>query len=153
MPEDGRTPLFGAAPRLPPSNVEAEQALLGSLLANNARTAERCEFLKPEHFADPVNARIYDRAMARIAAGQVADPVVLKSDFENTGTLDDVGGTKYLVSLLSAGIGWLSAGEYARAIYDTWLRRELIYAGEDVTSAAYGDEPGADVQKMLDNAA
>jgi replicative DNA helicase len=47
------TPLFGAAPvRVMPTAIEAEQALLGSLLSNNPRTAERCTFLRPEHFAD-----------------------------------------------------------------------------------------------------
>jgi replicative DNA helicase len=68
--EGEATPLFGPAPpRTPPNAVEAEQALLGSLLCNNARTMERCQFLKPEHFADPIHGMIFKRATERIAGG------------------------------------------------------------------------------------
>src|ERR1700722_19040869 len=95
-PHTTSTPLFGETPRLPPQNVMAEQALLGSLLSNNAKTVDRCQFLRPEHFADPVHGYIWKRSLERIAAGQVADSVTLKTDFENTGVLEEMGGTKYL---------------------------------------------------------
>jgi len=152
-PFRGETPIFGAAPRVPPSNLMAEQALLGSLLSNNAKTADLCQFLRAEHFADPIHAYIFQRAMDRIAAGQLADAVTLKSDFENTGVLDDVGGTNYLAQLLNANIGWMTTGTYAKTIYDTWMRRQLINVSEDIANAAFGEEPGADVTKMVDNAA
>ena len=154
MPDNQPSPLFGhMAQRMPPSNVEAEQALLGSLLCNNTRTADRCQFLRAEHFADPINGRIFTRAMERIAAGQIADPVTLKTDFENTGVLDDVGGTKYLVQLITANVGWLTTDAYAAAIHDTWVRRQLIDISQDTAQAAFGEEPGADVTKMVNNAA
>ena len=47
------SPLLGLSQRLPPSNVQAEQALLGALLANNRAYERVSEFLAPEHFADP----------------------------------------------------------------------------------------------------
>jgi replicative DNA helicase len=84
------SPPFGAAPpRVLPTALEAEQALLGSLLSNNPRTAERCTFLRPEHFADPVHGQIFKRAMERISGGLLADAVTLKTDFENTGVLEE----------------------------------------------------------------
>ena len=53
------SPLLGLSQRLPPSNVQAEQALLGALLANNSAYERVSEFLAPEHFADPIHGRIY----------------------------------------------------------------------------------------------
>jgi replicative DNA helicase len=62
---------------MPPSNVQAEQALLGSLLTNNSRTADRCEFLRAEYHYDPIHASICARAMERIVAGKLADAQTL----------------------------------------------------------------------------
>ena len=133
--------------------VEAEQALLGSLLSNNAKTADRCQFLRPEHFADAIHGKIFERAIQRIAVGLVADAVTLKVDFENTGVLEDCGGTKYLTQLLTCNIGWMATSAYAKAIHDTWLRRQLIDIGADVTDQAFGAEPGADATELVTRAA
>ena len=58
------SPLLGLSQRLPPSNQQAEQALLGALLANNKAYERVSEFLAPEHFADPVHGRIYHAIVA-----------------------------------------------------------------------------------------
>ena len=75
------TPLLGLSQRLPPSNGQAEQALLGALLANNKAYERVSEILTPEHFVDPVHARIYQAIARRCEAGQIADPVTLRGDF------------------------------------------------------------------------
>src|SRR5208283_3462828 len=126
------SPLLGLSQRLPPSNLQAEQALLGALLANNKAYERTCGFLKPEHFADPIHARIYGAIARRINAAQLADAVTMKAEFEHSGVLDEVGGTAYLAQLLSAMVGIINAGEYGRAIHDAWLRRQLIDIGETV---------------------
>src|SRR5208337_134889 len=132
------SPLLGLSQRLPPSNVQAEQALLGALLANNKAYERVSEFLAPEHFADPIHGRIYGAIARRIEAGQLADAVTLKAEFEHSGVLDEVGGTTYLAQLLGAMVGIINAGEYGRAIYDAWLRRQLIEIGETVVNNAFG---------------
>src|SRR5919199_4905494 len=91
--------LLGLSQRVPPSNLQAEQALLGALLANNKAYERVSEFLAPEHFADPVHGRIYQAITRRIEAGQLADAVTLKAEFEHSGILDEVGGTAYLAQL------------------------------------------------------
>lgn len=128
------------SPRVPPFNRQAEQALLGALLANNKAYERVSEFLAPEHFSDPVHGRIYQSVVRRIEAGQLADAVTLKAEFEHAGTLGEVGGTAYLAQLLTAMVGIINAGEYARVIHDAWLRRELIGLGEDVVNRAFGSE-------------
>ncbi len=136
--------LFGLSPRLPPSNSAAEQALLGALLANNKAYERVAEFLVADHFADPIHGRIFVAIARRIEAGQLADAVTLKAEFEHTGVLEEVGGTAYLAQLLSAMVGIINAGEYGRTIHDTWLRRQLIEIGETVVNNAFGAEPELD---------
>ena len=138
------SPLLGLSQRLPPSNLQAEQALLGALLANNRAYERVSEFLAPEHFADPVHGRIFQAIARRVEAGQLADAVTLKAEFEHAGVLDEVGGTAYLAQLLSAMVGIINAGEYGRAVHDAWLRRQLIDIGETVVNNAFGAEPELD---------
>ena len=138
------SPLLGLSQRLPPANLQAEQALLGALLANNKAYERVGEFLAPEHFADAIHGRIFAAIARRCEAGQLADAVTLRAEFEHSGVLDEVGGTAYLAQLLSAMVGIINAGEYGRAIHDAWLRRQLIDIGETVVNNAFGAEPELD---------
>ena len=138
------SPLLGLSQRLPPSNLQAEQALLGALLANNRAYERVSEFLVPEHFADPIHGRIYAAIARRVDGGQLADAITLKAEFEHSGILDEVGGTAYLAQLLTAMVGIINAGDYGKAIHDAWLRRQLIDIGETVVNNAFGAEPELD---------
>src|SRR5208282_5493969 len=144
------SPLLGLSQRLPPSNLQAEQALLGALLANNKAYERVSEFLVPEHFADPIHGRIFQAIQRRVEAGQLADAVTLKAEFEHSGVLEEVGGTAYLAQLLTAMVGIINAGEYARAIHDAWLRRQLIDLGETVVNNAFGAEPELDGRAQIE---
>ncbi|MBU6497246.1 MAG: replicative DNA helicase [Rhodospirillales bacterium] len=149
---DPSTPLLGLSQRLPPSNMQAEQALLGALLSNNKAYERVSEFLTWDHFTDPIHGRIYAAIARRIEAGQLADVVTLKGEFEHSGVLAEVGGTAYLAQLLSAMVGIINAGEYGRAIYDAWVRRQLIDIGEVVVNNAFGAEPELDGLKQVEAA-
>ena len=144
------SPLLGLSQRLPPSNLQAEQALLGALLANNKAFERVSEFLVPEHFADPIHGRIFQAIQRRVEAGQLADAVTLKAEFEHSGVLEEVGGTAYLAQLLTAMVGIINAGEYGRAIHDAWLRRQLIDLGETVVNNAFGAEPELDGRAQIE---
>jgi len=146
------SPLLGLSQRQPPSNQQAEQALLGALLANNRAYERVSEFLAAEHFVDPIHGRIYEAIQRRIEHGQLADAVTLKGDFEQSGILDEVGGTPYLAQLYRAMVGIINAGEYGRAIHDAWLRRQLIDIGESVVNNAFGANPELDGAKQIEAA-
>ncbi|MGC8469869.1 MAG: DnaB-like helicase N-terminal domain-containing protein, partial [Acetobacteraceae bacterium] len=137
-------PLAGLGPRLPPANLQAEQALLGALLANNRAYERVAEFLAAEHFADPIHGRIFQAIARRIEAGQIADAITLKGEFEHSGLLEEVGGVGYLAQLLAAMVGIINAGDYGRAIHDAWIRRQLIELGEVMVNRAFGAEPELD---------
>ena len=85
--------------RTPPHNEEAEQALLGAILVNNKAYERVAEFLRPQHFYDPVHVRIYEAITKMIERGQIANPVTLKPYFDNDPALANDGGAEYLAEL------------------------------------------------------
>ncbi|MFT8417666.1 MAG: replicative DNA helicase [Acetobacter sp.] len=133
--EDG---LLGLTLRQPPANIEAEQALLGALLTNNRAYDRVSDFLAGEHFANRVNGQLYAAIARRVENGQLADPVTMRAELENSGMLDSVGGMAYLAKLLTSMVGIINAGDYGRAIHDAWIRRQLIDIGENVVNNAFG---------------
>lgn len=142
MPDDAG--FLGASLREPPSNLQAEQGLLGALLASNKALYAVADFLRPEHFADAANGKIFEVISDRIRSGVLADAVTLKLAFENSGILDEVGGVAYLARLLSAMVSVNTAPEYGRAVLDAWMRRELIQISQDSFNAAHGGGPDLD---------
>lgn len=144
--------LWGVSQRLPPSNLQAEQSLLGALLANNKTFDRVCEFLHADHFADPIHGRIFRAIEERILDGRLADAVTLKGDFENTGVLDEIGGTAYLAQLLAAMVGALNVSEYGKTIYDLWVRRQLIEVGESVVNRAFSEIGKLDAARQIEAA-
>jgi replicative DNA helicase len=146
------SPLLGLSQRLPPSNLQAEQALLGALLANNKAYERVSEFLAPEHFADPIHGRIFQAISRRVEAGQLADAVTLKAEFEHSGVLAEIGGTAYLAQLLTAMIGIINAGDYGHTVHDAWLRRQLIDVGETLVNRAFGAEAELDGRQQMEAA-
>lgn len=137
--------LFGEGMRQPPANVQAEQALLGAILATSKAHAAVEGFLRPEHFADPVNARLFAIVDKLIRGGHLADVVTLRTDLAGAGILDEVGGLKYLAQLQAAMVTPRSAGEYGRVIREAWERRQMIQAAQDLMDRAFagGEDPAA----------
>lgn len=143
--------MFGLSQRQPPTNLRAEQAVLGALLANSAKAYERvADVLRPEHFADAVHGHVFKAIARRCEAGQVADVVTLRAEFENSGLLDDAGGVGYLAELLGAMVGVINAGEYARVVRDCWVRRQVIDLGEVAVNLAFGAEAEVDGDQVLE---
>jgi replicative DNA helicase len=130
----------------PPANTEAEQALLGAILINNAAYGRVAEFLLPEHFGNAVHGRIYAAIGKLIERGQIADPVRLKDLFDQDGALIEIGGAQYLARLAESAVTIINAEHYGRTIHDLHLRRELITIGQDIVSEAFQhdlDDPAA----------
>ena len=146
MPVDAPTLTFGhlaEAPsarldyRLPPQNEEAEQALLGAILVNNRAYEKVSEFLKAEHFYNPVHGRIFAAIQKLIERYVSATPITLKTYFEQDGDLAHVGGAEYLADLAASVVTVLNAEDYGRTIHELFLRRQLIALGEDMVNEAY----------------
>ena len=119
-----------------PHNIEAEQQLLGAILTNNDIYDRVASVISEKHFYDPVHARIYEVASARIAKNMQATPVTLKAFLEDHPGLKELGGPAYLAKLAGGAISSFAARDYAQIIYDLAIRRELIALGKDITSKA-----------------
>ena len=93
MTSENVTPLREpeALPRLPPINIEAEQSLLGAFLCNNRALEAVADFLKPEHFASAMHARILEVMQKLVDRGQIANVVTLKAAFDQDPCRDDDG--------------------------------------------------------------
>jgi replicative DNA helicase len=131
----------------PPANTEAEQALLGAILVNNAAYHRVGEFLDAQHFGNALHGRIFAALGKLIERGQIADPITLKNLFEQDGTLQEIGGVQYLARLAEAAVTIINAEHYGRTIHDLHLRRELITIGQDVVTDAFQhdlDDPAND---------
>ena len=131
-------------PRVLPHNIEAEQALLGSVLVNNNAFDKVGEFLRPECFYDPVHGRIFEAIRTLISRGQIADTKTLHGLFDQDPSLASVGGAQYLANLAASVITVINVVDYGQLIHDLYLRRQMITLGEDVVNDAYRqdlDEP------------
>jgi len=123
--------------KVPPHNYEAEQALLGALLHNNLSSEKVTEFLRPQHFADPIHGKIYEAIITLIERGQVADPITLSKYFEQEESLKAAGGAQYLVKLVTSVVSIINVKDYGLLIYDLYLRRQLIDVGETIVNQAH----------------
>ncbi len=123
--------------RLPPQSVDAEQALLGAILTNNRAMEHVVEFLKPEHFANPVHGKIFKACQTLLERGRLADPITLKDYFASEGALDEVKGANYLIELAASSTTIINAKDYGNQIFDRYMRRQLVELGTEVVNDAF----------------
>jgi len=119
-----------------PHSIEAEQQLLGALLTNNDLYDRISSVINSHHFYDPVHARIFEIASARITTNKLASPVTLKAFLAEDEGLAELGGASYLIRLAGAAISTFAVRDYAEMIYDLAIRRELISVGNDIAAKA-----------------
>ena len=130
------TPVFREAPH----NIEAEQALLGAILVNNEALDRVSNFLKPDHFFDPLHGRIFETAAKLIMGGKRATPITLKTFFQADEPVADLTVPQYLGRLAANATTIINAEDYGRTVYDLAVRRQLIDIGEEMVNTAY-DSP------------
>ena len=138
--------------RSPPSNIEAEQALLGAILVNNRAYERVSEFLRSEHFLEPLHGRVYEALETLISRGQVANPVTLKAGFDRDEDFAELGGAAYLARLAGSAVTVVNARDYGTNIHDLYLRRRLIDLGEDTVNEAYGHDLATTAMNQIESA-
>jgi len=117
-----------------PNNIEAEQAVLGSILVSNEIFDEINIIISNVNFYDPMHQKIFSAIENLIYKGMFANPITLKNYFENE--KDDLNVPDYLVKVTKFSTSSRQAIEYSRIIYDMFVRRELIKISEGTIDSA-----------------
>ncbi len=129
-------PAESPAIRALPANIEAEAAFLGAVLIDNRVLEELPTPIRPQHFFEPVHARVFERVLTLLDRNAVVTPVTLKPYFEADEALKELGGINYLAQLTADGQGLLAPRELAEQIYDLALLRELVSVGRNLVEGA-----------------
>ena len=119
-----------------PSNIEAEQALIGSILVNNDIIDEISNIVNHENFYDPLHSKIYNLIENLHNKGMIANPITLKNSFENDAALSEIGGTEYLVKLTRFSSSVKQSIDYAKIVHEKFVKRELIKISETLSDEA-----------------
>jgi len=135
-----------------PHNVEAEAALLGALMIDN-RLAEDIQMkLRPDHFFEPVHARIYEAILKLVDRNMIASPVTLRPMFEADEEMKELGGPAYLAKLTGSGAAIIGARDFAHQVYDLALLRALIGVGREMVEQAVDTSEDVDPRSQIESA-
>jgi replicative DNA helicase len=136
--------------KLPPQNIEAEEAVLGALLIDPDAIIRISTLLKPGDFYREKNGWIYAAALALHERHEPIDFLTLCDELERKGLLDEVGGPAYLTGLIGAVPTSIHIEHYATIVHRAATRRQLIQAAGQIAALAYKEEE--DLDEVVDRA-
>ena len=132
-----------------PNNIEAEQAVLGSILISNELFDDVTNIITAKNFYDPMHAKIYSAIEKLIYSGMLANPITLKNHFEND--QDKLNIPEYLVKITKFSTSVRQSIEYSKIIYDLFVKRELIKISENIIDTAKLNDFENGGQKIIEN--
>ena len=132
-----------------PNNIEAEQAVIGSILVSNDIFDEISTIISNTNFYDPMHQKIYNAMESLIYKGMLANPITLKNYFEDE--KDDLDVPEYLVKITKFSTSVRQAIEYSKIIYDMFVRRELIKISEQTIDSAKINDLDTSGQNIIEN--
>ena len=132
-----------------PNNIEAEQAVIGSILVSNDIFDEINTIISNINFYDPMHQRIFEAIEILIFKGMLANPITLKNYFDDEN--DDLNIPEYLVKITKFSTSVRQAIEYSKIIYDMFVRRELIKISEQTIDNAKLNELENNGQTIIEN--
>ncbi|PZO39470.1 MAG: replicative DNA helicase [Shackletoniella antarctica] len=123
--------------RLPPQNIEAEEAILGGILLDPEAIGRVMEIITPDAFYIGAHRDIYKGALALHAKGQPADLMTLAVWLKDNGKLEQVGGQTRLAQLVDRTVSAANIDQYATLVMDKYTRRLLIQTGGEIAQLGY----------------
>ena len=136
-----------------PCNIEAEQAVIGSVLVSNDIYDEISPIIDAQKFFDPIHSKIFETISNLINKGLLANPITLKNHFENNEGLKELGGQEYLIKITKFSTSAKQAVDYANIVQEMHVRRELIKISESVLDkASSATDTSTSGEEMIQNA-
>ncbi|MBW4655589.1 MAG: replicative DNA helicase [Kaiparowitsia implicata GSE-PSE-MK54-09C] len=136
--------------RLPPQNIDAEEAILGGILLDPEAIGRVAELLRPEAFYISAHQEIYRTALTLYGQGRPTDLMSITSYLHDQGTLEKVGGQARIAQLVDRTVSAVNIDQYAQLVMDKFIRRKMIQVGTEVSYLAY--ETGSPLENILDQA-
>ena len=132
-----------------PNNIEAEQAVIGSILVTNELFDEINTIITSVNFYDPMHQKIFNSIESLIYKGMLANPITLKNYFQND--KDEINIPEYLIKITKFSTSTRQAIEYSKIIYDMFVRRELIKISEETIDSAKQNHLDTNGQNIIEN--
>ena len=136
--------------KIPPHDIEAEQAVIGSMLTDQEAVTAAVETLKPEDFYREDNKIIYTALLNLYNKAQAIDIITLKSELSAMGKLDAIGGLEYIAELPEKVPTTSNVDRYIKIVEEKSMLRNLIKVANDIIDLGYGQTE--EVEDILDEA-
>ena len=136
--------------KVPPHDVEAEQAVLGSMLTDKDAVISAIEVLKVEDFYRTDNKSIYEAIMNLYNKAEPIDIITVKDELESLGRFEQVGGLEYLASLPDKVPTTANAMKYIKIVEEKSTLRNLIKTANEIIELGY--DPTEDVSDIMEGA-
>jgi replicative DNA helicase len=149
---DYETRVTSHESRTMPESLEAEAAVLGSMIIDNQCIGEVVERLTAESFYRPEHKIIFEAIVSLYEKnrGGVIDGVILRDELKKRETLDEVGGAEYLSRIMDSVPSAANIDYYVRIVKDKMLLREMIVSASEIINDAF--DHGGDTDEKLDEA-
>ena len=134
--------------KLPPHNLEAEVAVLGSMLIEEEAIAQGIEVLAPDVFYKDAHKKIFQSIINLFNENQAVDLVTLTDNLYKEGTIEEVGGASYLAYLTTAVPTAANLVYYAKIVKEKYILRHLIHSATSIVKDSY--DTTQDVEELLD---
>lgn len=134
--------------KIPPQNLDAEQAVLGSILIDKNAIYRVADLLAPNDFYLPAHERIYDAILTLNAKGQPVDVMSIGNFLKEKELLKDVGGSSYLAELTNQVTTASHVTHYAEIVKKNKILRDLIRASAEITEVAF--DSGHELDDLMD---
>ncbi|MGC9525277.1 MAG: replicative DNA helicase [Limnospira sp.] len=143
-------PISPSSDRLPPQNIEAEEAILGGILLDPEAVSRVAELLRPEHFSIAAHQTIYRATLTLHLQGKPTDLMTVTSWLADQKQLDSAGGQMKLAQLVDRTVSAVNIDQYSLLVIDKFIRRRLIQAGNEIAQLGY--QTATDLDVVLDQA-
>ncbi len=136
--------------RLPPHNLDAENAVLGAILINPMSMNKVVEILEAEHFYSPANKLIYEAMFSLYNQNKPIDGLSVSNYFQVKNQLESIGGSEYLSDLMMDTILSSNIEYYANIIKENAIKRQLINAGATIIENTYKSPQAQDSLELAE---
>ncbi|HLD77485.1 MAG TPA: replicative DNA helicase, partial [archaeon] len=143
-------PELSTLERLPPQNLDAEQAVLGAMLLEEQAIVHAAELLDESAFYKDTHRKIFSTLLTLYKANVPVDLVTITDELKRHNLLDNVGGASYLATLTSVVPTASNVEHYCRIVKEKAILRQLIRASTQIAGDCY--EEVSEPDRLLDRA-